>query len=142
MYLAFYKAPGDWSDKLIRWWTKSKYSHVELVTDDFSTMYSSSGMDGGVRKKPHYYNVNTWTYVEVSVSEELVKDIFSETNGSKYDWFGILGFILPLQDRTNRWFCSEWCSNALKCGGDKRMYLQEPSKLSPGKLYNLVKKDK
>lgn len=141
MYLAFYKAPGDMSDKLIRWWTKSKYSHVELVTDDYSTMYSSSGMDGGVRKKPHQYDTDIWTYVEVSVSEELVKDIFSETNGFKYDWFGILGFILPLQDRTNRWFCSEWCSNVLKCGGDKRMYLQEPSKLSPGKLYNLVKKD-
>ena len=38
--LAFYKGKGDWVDKVIKWWTKSQYSHVEVedglteITDD------------------------------------------------------------------------------------------------------------
>lgn len=45
--LAFYKGEGDWVDKVVRWWTKSQYSHVEVIVGD--TWYSSSPRDGGVR---------------------------------------------------------------------------------------------
>ena len=43
--LAFYKGKGDWVDKLVRWWTKSQYSHVEVVVGN--TWISSSPRDGG-----------------------------------------------------------------------------------------------
>ena len=29
--VAFYKGKGNWINKIIRWWTKSNYSHAELV---------------------------------------------------------------------------------------------------------------
>ena len=47
--LALYKAPGEWTNALIRWWTRSQYSHCELVID--GTCYSSSERDRGVRSK-------------------------------------------------------------------------------------------
>ena len=46
--LAFYKGEGDWVDKLVRWWTKSQYSHVEVVGNMW---VSSSPRDGGVNAK-------------------------------------------------------------------------------------------
>ena len=29
--IAFYKGKGNWINKIIRWWTRSNYSHAELV---------------------------------------------------------------------------------------------------------------
>ena len=52
MYLAFYKAKGNFIDYLIRKRTKSKYSHVELVLelDSQNNMLCMSSKPGvGVR---------------------------------------------------------------------------------------------
>ena len=35
--VAFYKGKGNWKNRVIRWWTKSPYSHAELVLDDKQT---------------------------------------------------------------------------------------------------------
>jgi hypothetical protein len=102
-------------------------------------MYSASGIDGGVRKKLHKYNPNKWEYIDIDLNLNILNEIYNKTKDCKYDYKGILGFILPLQDRENKWFCSEWVSNVLKCSGDKRLYLKEPSKLSPNKLYKITK---
>ena len=138
MKLAFYKAKGDWKDKLIRLWTKGPYSHVEIIDED-GYMYSSSPRDKGVRKKAHEFNPDKWDYVEVEINPGLLKNFFEETKGEHYDLAGILGFVIPVKDRTNRWFCSEWCSNVLKISGHKAMWKQEPSKISPNRLYKLLK---
>ena len=42
--LAFYKGKGNWKNKVIRWWTKSPYSHVELILPDGDTWVSISPM--------------------------------------------------------------------------------------------------
>lgn len=136
--LAFYKAKGDWQDKVIRIWTKGPYSHVELIMDGY--MYSSSPADGKVRKKPHVVDDSMWEYVNIpNLEVKHILEFFDLTKNEKYDYMGILGFIIPLKDRTNDWFCSEWCSNALKISGYEKMYKLEPSKLSPNGLYNLIK---
>jgi hypothetical protein len=136
--LAFYKAhQGGLDDKLISWWTKGKFSHTEIVSNGY--MYSSSGMDGGVRKKPHKYDTKKWEYVDIELDLGILNEIFEKTENQKYDFKGILGFIIPLQDRSNKWFCSEWCSNVIKCNGDKRFYTLEPSRISPNKLYKIIK---
>jgi hypothetical protein len=141
--LAFYKAhQGNLTDKIISWWTKDKYSHTEIVVGnnfDDLIMYSASGIDGGVRKKSHRYDTNKWEYIDIDLNLNILNEIYEKTNKQKYDWFGIIGFILPLQDRQNKWFCSEWVSNVLKCNGDKRFYTLEPSRISPNKLYKIIK---
>jgi len=142
--LAFYKVTAkgaDWTDKIINWWTgKTGFSHVEIVVEENGKlyMYSSSGRDGGVRRKPHKYDENTWEYVNIVIEKDLFYKFFSLTKENKYDFAGILGFVLPFQDRENKWFCSEWCSNVLKICGYQIMFTKEPSKISPNKLYKLV----
>ena len=141
--VAFYKglsAPHrDFFDWVICKWTRGKYSHVELIIDGF--MYSSSPRDGRVRKTQHTTDNKSWDYVEVEIKEANVIDFFNMTQGNKYDWLGILGFIIPIKDRTNEWFCSEWVSNALKISGCKKLWKLEPSKISPNRLYKILTKD-
>ena len=50
MRVAFYKGEGNFFDKLIRWWTKSSYSHCELIFSD-GIFFSADPRDGGVRYK-------------------------------------------------------------------------------------------
>ena len=40
--VAFYKGGEGWQHKIIRWWTKSIYSHAELVMPDNFTWISIS----------------------------------------------------------------------------------------------------
>tara|TARA_R110001606_G_scaffold390081_1_gene556778 strand:- start:62 stop:238 length:177 start_codon:yes stop_codon:yes gene_type:complete len=55
--LAFYKGHGQLLDRVIRWVTRSSFSHVEIlravpamsVDGAQSRAWSSSGRDGGVR---------------------------------------------------------------------------------------------
>jgi hypothetical protein len=139
--VAFYKSNqnhADWTDKLIAWWTGGSYSHTELIIDGY--MYSTSPRDGEVRAKKHNFDENIWDYVEIdNVEIPKVIEFFKMTKDQRYDWLGILGFVVPLKDRTNRWFCSEWVSNALKIAGCRKLWKQEPSKISPNKLYKILK---
>jgi len=142
--LAFYKGNsknnGKLYSKLIRWWTKGPYSHVEIILDGY--MYSSSPRDGGVRRKKFKGKNDHWDFIEINnLKEKNILEFYNQTKENKYDFFGILGFILPFKDRTNEWFCSEWCSNALKISGYKKLWKLEPSKISPNKLYKIVTED-
>ena len=145
--VAFYKANNtnaSWKDKLIAWYTNGPYSHTELILIDGNKhiMCSSSPREGMVRCKPHTIDNDSWDYVEVEISHkdiDTIKDFYNSILGMRYDWSGILGFILPTQDRTDRWFCSETVSNALKIIGFRPMWYLEPSRVSPNKLYKLLR---
>ena len=146
--IAFYKADGPHAtfiDKLIAWYTKGPYSHVEFVFQDNDgnwKMCSSSPRDGKVRCKPHTFDDKSWTYIDIELDDDklnTIKEFYNSILGFKYDWAGILGFILPTQDRQYRWFCSETVSNALKITGFKPMWYLDPSRVSPNKLYKLLR---
>ena len=134
--LAFYKGKGTVYSKLIRWWTKGKYSHTEIIIDG----YQYSAVEGiGVRKESHRYNEDEWDYLDVyGLNIDDVLEFFEMTSGHKYDKIGILGFVVPFKDRSSEWFCSEWCSNALKISGFRKMWDKEPNKISPNRLYRIV----
>jgi len=136
--IIFYKGKGDIVDKGIRLKTGGIFSHCEILLSD-GFMYSSSGMDGGVRRKKHHYNPLSWEYVEVDLDENQVREFYELTKNSKYDYPGIIGFFLPFKDRTDRWFCSEWCSNVYKIQGFKEMWKLEPSKIHPNKFHQILK---
>ena len=136
---AFYKAyeaPGKtWYDWVIAKWTRGPYSHVELIVDDM--MYSSSPRDGHVRSKKHKYDPATWDYIPVTITIKDYKrfiKFWNQTESFKYDWLGILGFVLPLHDDPKKYFCSEWTSKAGIIMGINCLYIKEPSRLSPNKL--------
>lgn len=131
--LALYKAPGDISDKLIRLWTRSAYSHCELVLPD-GRFVSSSPRDGGVRAKILDADPDSWDFLPLPWLEQSAVEALLETEaGAGYDWPGILGsqiFPLGMQSRS-RWFCSEFCAAA--------QGLEHPQRYSPGALAELAR---
>jgi hypothetical protein len=132
---AFYKAthpglPGVYN-RVVRWWTKSTYSHVELV---FPTGYaaSSSYMDGGVRFKVIDFDPDLWDFVEIPRAlEQQAWAWFEAHRGQPYDLLGNLRFVLaPVADDKKAWFCSEAVAAALG--------MPEPWRFDPGALHSAL----
>ncbi|MCT8639840.1 enoyl-CoA hydratase, partial [Glaesserella parasuis] len=71
--------------------------------------------DGGVRCK--IINVSDrskWDLVELpNVTEAQIRFYFEITKGKKYDLWGALVVVLGFKQRGERFFCSEWCFNAI-----------------------------
>jgi hypothetical protein len=137
--LGFYKGPGIWVDRVIRWATRSPYSHVEVLLDGIPeggstrTSYSASGRDGGVREKGITFDAGKWDFVSVPWVDPIkALAIFSQEQGSAYDWLGlILSQVLNLhRGSKGRWFCSELIAHVLG--------LPSPSSWSRGEVKDIV----
>jgi len=145
--LAFYKAfdkKNKYSniiDKAIALYTHGPYSHVEIIIDNNGKKEqwaADQSLDKVVKKK-YVYNTDIWDYKDVEVNN--IDDIIAFLNYvkyDKYDYMGILGFIIPVQDRSDEWFCSELASAVLKIGGYRLMWFIEPSSVSPNTLAGMV----
>lgn len=129
----FYKADGTLFDKLIRWWTRSPYSHVELELSE-GEWWSSSPRDGGVRTKKIVFSPYHWDTLELSAADApSLRAFFKQREGTRYDAAGLLLtqiFKTPYRTR-ERFFCSEICAAALGVP-DGDLY-------SPGDLYKLLR---
>jgi hypothetical protein len=132
LHAAFYKAthpglPGVYN-RLVRWWTRSTYSHVELV---FPTGHaaSSSYMDGGVRFKVIDFDPASWDFVELPRAfERQAWEWFEAHRGQPYDLLGNLHFVIsPVADDKKKWFCSEAVAAALG--------MPDPWRFDPGALH-------
>ena len=93
--VAFYKAKGNWQNRIVRWWTKSPYSHAELVMPDNYTWISISPfLTGEVAKRTKTdFDLDKWDFVSLEVDEtqkEIILDFFEETKECKYDWIGMI----------------------------------------------------
>lgn len=119
MKLAFYKGKGTLFDRAVQWWTSSPYSHCEIVLDvDTGKVEnlcaSSSFRDKGVRIKLIDLTTGRWDLVDIPwADEEAVTDWFLLHSGEGYDTIGLLGFVIPFRDISDKWFCSEACVEAL-----------------------------
>ncbi|TNG92990.1 enoyl-CoA hydratase [Pasteurellaceae bacterium USgator11] len=137
VYLALYKGkksgwkPKDLiarlSDWLTRRLTRGEYSHCEIAVqkqvfvsghhydmETYYDCYSASIRDGGVRCKVIDVESDKWDLVLLSgVSEAQIQLYFELTKGKKYDWFGAIGVVFGTAQRSDKFFCSEWCSNAI-----------------------------
>ena len=127
MKIAFYRYPADsvwWKvlhHKLVCWWTRGKYSHVEIVlasSKDGYTCASSSARDGGVRIKTIKTMPTTkWDFVEIPMSDDglaRVRAWFERESGKKYDYLAWLGFLFRrVRGSTTKWFCSEAIADCL-----------------------------
>ena len=142
VYLAFYKGNDRLLDKVITWTSRGIYSHVEVIIDGIS--YSSSGRDGGIRKKlpsfMSYDNINKWDIFELKVNDiKSFKETFdmlkskktfgeipfmkhnkNEAKG-KYDyWSIILYHILRIRliskINSNRFICTEFVLEIIQAG--------------------------
>lgn len=140
MKLAFYRGKyGNYLDKLICIFTGSPYSHCELIFSDGQS-FSSSPRDNGVRFKPIFYEPQKWVMIELPVEpadEAKVRAWCQARVGKKYDYSGVLGFVLPFfKQDDDDYYCSEICLMALKLAFAE--LAKKRNKVSPGKLFDLV----
>ena len=136
MKIAFYKGRSTPYDKLVQWWTKSPYSHAELILEDlgggFYLSGSASFRDSGVREKVIYFRPDRWDILEIEVKDEAFSKAWFRTNyGAKYDLWGQLGVIGPVKDNPKKYWCSEAIAAALQ--------LVDPNKYAPSHLYSYAK---
>ena len=147
--IAFYKGKGTWTNSIVRWWTKSIYSHAELVLPDCVTWLGISPFLKSVVTKRIVleYNREKWDLVEIDISEEqyeLVMQFFEDTQGQGYDWIGmLLSQFLPCKIKhRERWYCSEWIAYALRIAcvlNWRAIRLYDRNDLSPAILYDLIR---
>lgn len=134
VYLAMYKAEGNWVDKVIRLFTGKPYSHCEIAVEVVEGMpycYSSSPRDGGVRRKMMKLPKEKWDLIPLpTVSGQKIEGFYQKTRGKKYDFLGAVGVVLGIREKPNRWYCSEWCYQAIT---------GEHKQLSPNALAEYVK---
>ncbi len=129
-YLAVYKGPADdLSHKIGHWgiclWTRSKYSHCEIVIDGYG--YSASSRDGGVRKKLIDWDSGKWDMIPLPDLDTMyVLNFYNRTQNDDYDFRGLAWFVLPFtKDHKTRWFCSEWCAAALGLPNANQYHIQK-----------------
>lgn len=159
VYLALYKGKktglkptallARFSDWITRKLTKGPYSHCEIAVERIEytsghhyehelhyDCYSSSIRDGGVRcKEIDLTERDKWDLVLLDgVSEAEVQFYFNSTKGSKYDWWGAIGIVLGIKQKRSKYFCSEWCYNALNQGN------QDGWRFSPNDLAVIFKR--
>ncbi|OAU97577.1 hypothetical protein [Moraxella catarrhalis] len=121
VYLACYHGRADkvghrLCDGITRFMTKGKYSHCEIVIskqDGLYECYSSSIRDGGVRVKTMKLDSSHWDLILLNISKEQVLDFYKQTANCSYDLLGALGIVLGLRQHPDKYFCSEWCFEAI-----------------------------
>lgn len=114
-------------NRIVRWWTRSEFSHVELVLST-GRAWSASFADGGVRDKLIDFDTANWILVDLPPAlEQAAEAWFVAHRGAKYDLVGNLHFLLsPIPHSQRRWFCSEAVAAALG--------IPDPWRYSPGTL--------
>ena len=109
--------PHKWHDiggRLICWWTRSPYSHVEIVIN--GVCYSSSLRRGGVSKavidldKPH------WRVIPIEwADEEAALRVYRRYEGMPYGWGDLIAqHVLRLPVDDPGLLCSELCALMLR----------------------------
>lgn len=129
--IALYIGDGQIGNWAIRKWTKRKESHCEIIVNGMS--YSSSLMDGGVRKKRILYSSDNWYFIEIPwASTESIISYYQQTAGNSYGFVSLLSSQVFNRntDDSDSDFCSEWCARALG--------LPSPNSYSPGTLADMV----
>jgi len=122
--------------RLIRWQTRSQYSHAAL-TRARSNVVLESWQGKGVREK----RLMDWrdvTRFDVDCTEEQGNAAWQVADGkigAGYDYRAIFRFMSRRKHKVNtKWFCSELVFVALQCAGVNLLERIPASHVSPGML--------
>jgi len=132
--LAFKKTPEDWVDKLVMWYTKSDYCHVELLLPDENGdlqkgYWFSANPRKGIRLKPIEYPLDhqNWDYKEIVVNKKYLKDVYQKIDKIKdykyaaWDIILVQVFKLDKMESRKKMFCSEAVCEILKIFRERKI---------------------
>lgn len=140
VYLACYKGKAQkrlhrLCDNITKFFTRGDYSHCEIAVFDGEKYhcYSSSIRDGGVRLKQINLNPEHWDLFALPDNlRQQVQFYYNATVGEYYDLWGALGCVAGLRQHQHKYFCSEWCFNAI-------FQSEQGWRFSPSQLAEIVK---
>jgi hypothetical protein len=131
--IIFYKGRGTLSEKLIRLWTKSPYSHCEFRRSD-GLCHSNDRYRLISRLEELEIDPRDWEICELELPSEIIDRVERRQlrkNGTQYDWMGIVFsqvFRLGVHNK-KRWFCS-------KSNGDDLIYAYRLMQRTKNKKYD------
>jgi len=101
--------------KVIRWRTKSEWSHVSIDPCSITAEWYSTIPDKGVYTDNLSFKKSELVEIPVTDSQKIkIFDFIKQTFRSPYDYLGALGVGLGRDwQEPNHWFCSEWVAKAL-----------------------------
>lgn len=141
--LAFYKGSNSLNSLIIKAWTRSKYSHVEMIIED--KWVSSSPDVGGVTIKDlHELNHKDWDYIDIEVDGRKLRKVLKfieENKNAKYDWLGLFAgtvFSQNIEDK-DKFFCSEMMTIILQIFNETKVKNLIPNEITPEDLHKLYK---
>lgn len=128
----------------VKWWTKSKYYHVEVVVED--TWISSHTDRGVVANKLLPLTDTKYDYFYLEIPDKTEKNMKSFWNfvesqeDTGYDWKGIYlsQFMFLDNDSVNKWFCSEIVTRLLQLLDCEHVQALRPNRVSPGDLFRKI----
>ena len=127
--MAFYKGKGNFFDAVVRFVTRSEYSHCEIVIDGLC--WSASPRDGGIRCALINLQSGHWDVIDIQGDAAAATLWFRSREGAGYDWVGLIRTVIPFFPHSEtKWFCSEACGAALGISA---------SRLSPQDLFDLLR---
>lgn len=137
--VALFQGPGLVS-RLIRWQTRSAYSHAAIVLPSGAVIESREGI--GVRQlsalEPKHGEEIDFFAVDVTDEQLAALTRFLHRQlGKKYDWTMVARFVTRRQESRasrGRWFCSELVFAAFQVAGIHLLRGTEPWEVSPGLL--------
>lgn len=139
MKLLLFKGRGIIS-RLIRWQTRSKYSHAAILVDEESSTIIESWQGAGVRSK----KITDWRDIEVfnvdlqgEHKEAAVLMFLIDQVGKHYDYSGVIRFVSrrkPPRADNQKWFCSELVFAAFQYAGVNLLERIDAAAVSPGLL--------
>ena len=146
--------PESFWERFVAWATSNstgtRYCHCELaigenaLTKQHNMSTWSSYWGEGVQKGTTtdlWHRSRKWTWFTVTGAQHDNIAHFLDTAVSKpYDYLGFLLWILPdaLTPRSDSYFCSELCAEALSQSHGLHLNHQTPRKISPNRLYALL----
>lgn len=125
---------------LIRWQTRSPYTHAAILMPDGRVIESREGKGVQIVEAPKVgeaeaYRVigmtpERWRHAIVKAQHEL---------GSGYDWKGVLQFVSRREGGdAHRWFCSEFVYHVLHVSGVTLLERTRAELISPGGLESVA----
>ena len=121
---------------LIRWQTRSRYSHAALQRRDGRIVEAWAGDGVRVKKLSDWRGVDAFEVPCMSTNRWDIALGWAQSQvGSRYDWRGVFRFVTrsePCKDE--KWFCSELVFQAFKQAGIDLLHRVQPARVSPGLL--------
>lgn len=129
---------------IVRWYTKSEYSHVEMIIGDKWIASGNPAGTGVSIKELRPLDDDNWDYYNIEVDGRKTKKVmkFLESQvGTSYDWAGIIfGATLDYNiDDKSKWYCSELVAEVLKMYGVNEFQYLETARVTPDNIYQIIK---